>query len=77
MRYLEQLLEVRDAVGPTLMVLGDGNWRMGDGVQPKPNQGKPAPGSESRLIEHYTCTHARRFTPTIVCSDPGYKKMTS
>ncbi|KAI0297438.1 Cullin repeat-like-containing domain protein [Russula brevipes] len=37
-RYLEQLLEVRDAVGPTLMLLGDGNWKMGDGV----------------LIEHYT-----------------------
>ena len=57
-RYLEQLLEVRDAVGPTLMLLGDGNWRMGDGVQAKPNQGKPAPGSESRLIEHYACMHA-------------------
>ncbi|KAN0136078.1 Cullin repeat-like-containing domain protein [Lactarius tabidus] len=52
-RYLQQILEVRDAVGPTLMLLGDGNWRMGDGVQAKPNQGKPAPGSESRLIEHY------------------------
>ncbi|KAH9020402.1 exocyst complex component exo70 subunit [Lactarius pseudohatsudake] len=52
-RYLEQLLEVRDAVGPTLMLLGDGNWRMGDGIQAKPNQGKPAPGSEGRLIEHY------------------------
>ncbi|KAH9171616.1 exocyst complex component exo70 subunit [Lactarius sanguifluus] len=54
-RYLEQLLEVRDAVGPTLMLLGDGNWRMGDGIQAKPNQGKPAPGSEGRLIEHYAC----------------------
>ncbi|KAF8256889.1 Cullin repeat-like-containing domain protein [Lactarius quietus] len=52
-RYLEQLLEVRDAVGPTLMLLGDGNWKMGDGVQAKPKQGKPAPGSENRLIEHY------------------------
>ncbi|KAH9031730.1 exocyst complex component exo70 subunit [Lactarius hengduanensis] len=48
-----ELLEVRDAVGPTLMLLGDGNWRMGDGIQAKPNQGKPAPGSEGRLIEHY------------------------
>ena len=41
------------------MLLGDGNWRMGDGIQAKPNQGKPAPGSESRLIEHYACTHGR------------------
>ena len=55
-QYLEQLLEVRDAVGSTLMLLGDGNWKMGDGVQAKPNQGKSAPGSESVLIEHYTCT---------------------
>ena len=38
------------------MLLGDGNWKMGDGVQVKPNQGKPAPGSERILIEHYTCT---------------------
>jgi hypothetical protein len=54
-RYLEQLLEVRDAVGPALMLLGDGNWRMGDGIQAKPNKGKPTPGSESVLIAHYTC----------------------
>jgi exocyst complex component 7 len=38
------------------MLLGDGNWKMGDGVQAKPNQGKSAPGSERILIEHYTCT---------------------
>lgn len=55
-RYLEQLLVVRDAVGPALMLLGDGNWRMGDGIQAKPNKGKPAPGSESVLIAHYTRT---------------------
>lgn len=54
-RYLEQLVEVRDAVGPALMLLGDGNWKMGDGVQAKPNKGKPAPGSESVLIAHYAC----------------------
>jgi exocyst complex protein 7 len=56
LQYLEQLLEVRDAVGSALMLLGDGNWRMGDGIQAKPNQGKPAPGSERILIEHYACT---------------------
>lgn len=37
------------------MTLGDGNWKMGDGVQAKPNKGKPAPGSESLLIAHYAC----------------------
>jgi exocyst complex protein 7 len=37
------------------MLLGDGNWKMGDGVLAKPNKGKPAPGSESVLIAHYTC----------------------
>ena len=37
------------------MLLGDGNWKMGDGIQAKPNKGKPAPGSESVLIGHYTC----------------------
>ena len=57
-RYLEQLLEVRDAVGPTLMLLGDGNWRMGDGIKEKTNQGKPATGCEGSLIEHFVCTQA-------------------
>ncbi|KAH9965551.1 exocyst complex component exo70 subunit [Lactifluus volemus] len=52
-QYLEKLLQVRDAVGSTLMLLGDGNWRMGDGVQAKPNQGKSSPGNERILIEHY------------------------
>jgi len=36
------------------MLLGDGNWKMGDGIQVKANKGKPAPGSESILLEHYT-----------------------
>ena len=63
-RYLDQLLEVRDAVGPALMLLGDGNWKMGDGIQAKPNKGKPAPGSESLLIAHYTCTSLPPSTPS-------------
>ena len=38
------------------MLPDDGNWKMGDGVQAKPNQGKFTLGSERVHIEHYTCT---------------------
>ncbi|KAI0052026.1 exocyst complex component exo70 subunit [Auriscalpium vulgare] len=51
-RYLEQLIEVRDAVEPALVALGDGNWKMGDGVRVA-NQPKLGPGSEHILLEHY------------------------
>ncbi|KAI0062820.1 hypothetical protein BV25DRAFT_623858 [Artomyces pyxidatus] len=51
-RYLEQLLEVRDAVESALLTLGDGNWKMGDGVRVA-NAPKLGPGSEHILLEHY------------------------
>ncbi|TFY63520.1 hypothetical protein EVG20_g6281 [Dentipellis fragilis] len=51
-RYLEQLPDVREAVGAVLLALGDGNWRMGDGVQV--NKGpKLGEGSEKVILEHY------------------------
>ena len=71
MHHLEQLLEVRSAVGPTLMTLGDGNWKMGDGAQAKPNKGKPAPGSESLLIAHYACKLYHSPTRYVLVSHPS------
>ncbi|GJE99593.1 exocyst complex component EXO70 [Phanerochaete sordida] len=52
-QYVERLPEVREAVGAALLTLGDGNWKMGQGVQ----VGK-APKSveidEQTVLEHYT-----------------------
>ncbi|KZT07915.1 uncharacterized protein LAESUDRAFT_724388 [Laetiporus sulphureus 93-53] len=52
--YLERLPEVRGAVGPMLLSLGDGNWKMGEGAQ----VGKKAPRTteinEQTILEHFT-----------------------
>ncbi|KAI0310292.1 Cullin repeat-like-containing domain protein [Amylostereum chailletii] len=50
--YMEQLLLVRDGVGDALAALGDGNWKMGDGVRVA-NPSKLGVGSEQVLLEHY------------------------
>ena len=52
---MKNLLEVRDAVGDALAALGDGNWKMGDGVRVA-NTSKLGVGSEHVLLEHYVCT---------------------
>ncbi|ETW75673.1 hypothetical protein HETIRDRAFT_390036 [Heterobasidion irregulare TC 32-1] len=54
-RYLEQILEVQDAVGSALATLGDGNWRMGDGMRMAANKGPKStePLTERIFLEHY------------------------
>ncbi|KDQ18787.1 hypothetical protein BOTBODRAFT_153680 [Botryobasidium botryosum FD-172 SS1] len=51
--YLTQLPGVQDAVGATLLILGDGNWRMGAGGA---SITKSAPGEDEEkvLVEHFT-----------------------
>jgi len=49
---MKNLLEVRDAVGDALAALGDGNWKMGDGMRVT-NASKLGVGSEQVLLEHY------------------------
>lgn len=41
------------AVGSALLTLGDGNWKMGEGVKVgnKPNTDL----NEQTILEHYTC----------------------
>jgi exocyst complex component 7 len=51
---VERLPEVRDAVASALMTLGDGNWKMGEGVQVG-KAGKTADVDEHTILEHYTC----------------------
>ncbi|KIP11817.1 hypothetical protein PHLGIDRAFT_62971 [Phlebiopsis gigantea 11061_1 CR5-6] len=52
-QYVERLPEVQTGVASALLTLGDGNWRMGEGVQ----VGKtPKAGDidEQTILEHYT-----------------------
>ena len=55
MQYLERLPDVQDAVASALMTLGDGNWRMGEGVQLGQKAPKIADIDERTILEHYTC----------------------
>ncbi|EIM89544.1 exocyst complex component exo70 subunit [Stereum hirsutum FP-91666 SS1] len=53
-RYMEQIVQVQDGVGSSLVALGDGNWKMGEGMRAAANKGpKLGEGSEHILIEHY------------------------
>ena len=65
MQYLERLPDVQDAVASALMTLGDGNWRMGEGVQVGQKAPKIADIDERTILEHYTCKpplYSRAFT---------------
>ncbi|TFK72839.1 exocyst complex component exo70 subunit [Pluteus cervinus] len=51
-KYMERLPEVQSAVGSALLTLGDGNWKMGEGVQVGKGP-KLADGDEGVILEHY------------------------
>ncbi|KAF8588183.1 hypothetical protein K439DRAFT_1336032 [Ramaria rubella] len=52
-KYLKQIPEVEAAVVASLATLGDGNWKMGEGVGKVGKMGGPADGNERVLLEHY------------------------
>ena len=72
--YLEKLLAVQDAAASALLTLGDGNWRMGDGVRVAGAQ-KLGVGSEQILLEHYICTNMSFLCHRLALN--GYSQMTS
>lgn len=51
---MERLPEVQDAVASALLTLGDGNWKMGEGVQVGKGT-KPTEVNERTILEHYLC----------------------
>lgn len=62
-QYVERIPDVQEAVGAVLLSLGDGNWRMGDGMPiAKSNLG---PGDEQIIIEHFMCTSPRCLSASI------------
>jgi exocyst complex protein 7 len=52
---MERLLQVRGAAGSALMTLGDGNWKMGEGVQVG-KTAKSGDSDETVILEHFVCT---------------------
>lgn len=55
MKYLQQVPAVQDAVASALLTLGDGNWKMGEGLQVSKGP-KLGEGDESVVLEHYLCS---------------------
>ena len=53
--YLNQVPPVADAMASALNTLGDGNWRMGEGMS-KTGQRQGVPDDdESGVLENYIC----------------------
>ncbi|KAF4563880.1 hypothetical protein EYR36_003124 [Pleurotus pulmonarius] len=53
-QYLDRLPEVQSAAGSALLKLGDGNWKMGEGVLPTAAKGsKLGEGDETLILEHF------------------------
>lgn len=51
---MEKLPQVQGAAGSALMALGDGNWKMGEGVQVG-KTAKLGDSDEVVILEHYVC----------------------
>ncbi|KAJ6554308.1 exocyst complex component, exo70 subunit [Mycena capillaripes] len=51
-KYMDRLPEVHSAAGAALLQLGDGNWKMGEGVTVGRNQ-KLGDGDEQVILEHF------------------------
>ncbi|KAF7297371.1 hypothetical protein MIND_00970600 [Mycena indigotica] len=51
-KYLDRLPEVHGAAGAALLQLGDGNWKMGEGVQVQKGP-KLGDGDEQVILEHF------------------------
>ncbi|KAL5511625.1 EXO70 [Sanghuangporus vaninii] len=52
-KYMTAIPAVQYAVGSSLLTLGDGNWKMGEGVVQTSKGPKLGEGDESIIIEHY------------------------
>ncbi|TDL22018.1 hypothetical protein BD410DRAFT_771026 [Rickenella mellea] len=53
-KYLNAIPDVQDAVASALLTLGDGNWKMGEGMQVSKGP-KLGEGDEQIILEHYLC----------------------
>ena len=63
--YLEAIPAVQDAVASALLTLGDGNWKMGEGMQVKQGP-KLVEGDESVVLEHYLCKNSSKVRTDVI-----------
>ncbi|KAG5640956.1 hypothetical protein DXG03_006537 [Asterophora parasitica] len=52
-KYMERLPQVETAVGSALLTLGDGNWKMGEGVQVGKSAKLAGESDETAVLEHF------------------------
>jgi len=52
--FLERVPEVKTAVGSALLKLGDGNWKMGEGIT-VPKTARLGEGDEDLILENFIC----------------------
>lgn len=77
---METLPQVQTAVGSALVSLGDGNWKMGEGVQVG-KAAKAGESDESVILEHFICKHPKFMPPSNAniesrrCGHDGYQQL--
>ena len=54
MEFIERVPEVKAAVGSALLKLGDGNWKMGEGIT-VPKTARLGEGDEDLILENFIC----------------------
>jgi hypothetical protein len=76
---MNRLPDVQGAVGSALVSLGDGNWKMGEGVQVGKGA-KPGEGDEQTVLEHFLGRFSQALPSylTMLCSRcyPNYAQLT-
>jgi exocyst complex protein 7 len=60
--FLERVPQVKTAVGSALLKLGDGNWKMGEGIT-VPKTARLGEGDEDLILENFIC---QSFPPNLL-----------
>jgi exocyst complex protein 7 len=63
-KYIEKIPHVRTAVESSLYALGDGNWKMGEGIQVGMGA-KTEEADHSSIVEHFV-RESSPFSPSII-----------
>lgn len=69
MEFLERVPEVKTAVGSALLKLGDGNWKMGEGIT-VPKTARLGEGDEDLILENFVCQlSSKPLVPCFISAD--------
>jgi len=67
--FLERVPEVKTAVGSALLKLGDGNWKMGEGIT-VPKTARLGEGDEDLILENFICQSFTQLLISLFVSYP-------